>query len=192
MYHITQSNTPDIDQCFPYTITGNIPITFHFDINHIKRTFDELHGGVLYGQFFQNSIVNYNIDTKALLNGKQKIKFNYYSVESRQKDYDDFETIFIMAMPSYPVEFVVVDGNHRISALIDEGENTISTVMVFPHTALRCFTSSFDTVAYAFLTDCELIMQNVGTASEQAIKNKMFSFGMLRYFEQLKKDELIK
>lgn len=191
MYYITQSENPDTDQCFCYTITGNIPITFRVDVNHIRSGFNELYGGIYYNQFFRDLTVLYNRDKRVLLNGEQIIKFNYYSAESRQKNYDDFETVFIMAIPSYPAECVIVDGNHRISALIDKGQNTIPAVMVFPHTVLRCFTSSFDTVTYAFLTDCELIMQNAGEVSEQAVKNKMFSFGMLRYFDQLKKDNLI-
>lgn len=131
-------------------LPSDYEITFTYDITHLRGIFKDEKKSGMHLFFYPCPLENRNGNISLM---GSNCLFNYFSKSERKSHYSDMSEIFISLMPLLPFEYFMVDGNHRISSLIDTGMSNIPAYLINPEYTPLFLTTSAEMVTFAFLLD---------------------------------------
>lgn len=121
------NNVSDLDQAYHYDYPFyDVNLSFDFSIAYINYFFIKSKGNL---NLFPKIILN-NIQGE-LIYKKSICEYTYYNLNECKENYDDIDEIFIIPFPSYPLRYIVIDGNHRISLQINKTLKQDSVLLRF-------------------------------------------------------------
>lgn len=171
----------DLDQAYHYDYPFyDVKLTFDFSIPYINYF------------FFKNKI-NLNMFPKITLSNIQGelmykdyiCEYTYYNLNECKENYDNMDEIFIIPFPSYPLRYVVIDGNHRISLQINQGKQNIKVRFCPIEICERSLISASQIVTYSFLFDCAFIQNNIKKISDLQLKKHLKIFDESSFLNNL-------
>lgn len=95
----------------------------------------------------------------------------YYHTPSHKN-----ESLFLVLIPLTPLTFTVVDGNHRISQLIDSGKNQIQVLLVGPYDTIKSLESPFQRCIYGVLFDYMKLSDEIETKPDEKLRDFLVIF----------------
>ena len=166
--HYTVANISDDDQLYKYQVTFmNDNFTFNFNIPYLKNylNFDK-----------DNKKLQLEYKNNKLMYNKYQCIFTKYNENECLTGYDDYDGIIACLFPSTPYSLVIVDGNHRLSKLINNGEKFVTVNYINEQVAHRALSSPFEIAIYCCLIDYEIIKNNIKSVPSSQLKEQLFIF----------------
>ncbi len=157
----------DDDQAYSYNhYISNTKLVFNFSIPYIRYLFTK-------NENFFPKIILKNEKGNLMLNNF-KCSYTFYD-KVNCNDYNDLENVFVVTFPSNPPNYIVVDGNHRISSQI-YNKKEIFARFCNDKIAEKALMSSFEVALYSCLFDCAFIQYNSGRYNDFIIKKNLKIF----------------
>lgn len=162
----------------------------HFDISNILRNYQK-------ETKYKKPVFFYPFQLKVQGNKKLTLNshpcaYNYTSREEREESYNTHDPIFVSLMPLIPHSFFVVDGNHRVSALVDKKEKSIDVLLIEPNCAPCFMISSAEMVAYTLMLDVFIIMDAIKSRNVSGLREKLSVFNDKSMLSTLKETERLR
>lgn len=165
---------------FPSKVSNNDQI-YKFQIPFSEEIF-EINFNIPYLKYFIDKSTNFAKKIQLTYKDNKLYYYNTECIFSKYSEsdcldtYDDYDKIIACPFPLSPHCFIIVDGNHRVSHLINNGEYKINVNLLGQKIAHRAITSAFETAVYCCLFDCEIIKENIDKTSASIIKENLFVF----------------
>lgn len=132
-----------------------------------------LHGLEHYPKLFP--VINLDNKDWNLYYGEYRCHYNYYEEKDCKNNYDNQHNIVIAPRMTLPIQYVMIDGNHRISKLLRKEEKI--KVRLCPVEVLKILPSSiFEKTAISCLYDCLQVRNNLGKINDFEIAEKLKIF----------------
>lgn len=175
------NNFSDLDQAYHYDYPFyDIKLTFDFSIAYINNFFNKNKGNF---NMFPQMILS-NIHGELMFEGSI-CEYTYYNLNECKENYDNMDEIFIIPFPSYPLRYVVIDGNHRLSLQVNQGKQNIKARFCPIEICERSLISASQIVTYSFLFDCAFIQNNIKKISDLQLKKHLKIFDESSFLNNL-------
>lgn len=155
------------DQVFEFTLNNEVyKGRLLFNIGYIRRVRKNM----------SNPLVTLCIKDKMVHYNKQRCNYTYY--EKTEQKYDDMDEIYVIPLNIFSgSDYLVIDGNHRLSLQINNGEKEVRAVYIKEVLAAASLMCSNDLIFYSLLCDItKLNNRNGGEVDLNGYENATYLF----------------
>lgn len=142
-----------------------------YDIYHIQAFFRKEQESKMR-MFFYPCVLQYKNEKGVLYFGNNKCEYEHYDYKNSEGKNRINTPPFISYLPLVPRIHTLIDGNHRVSASINQGEKQIHGYLIRPDYTPLFLMSSDEMAAYSFLMDVCCILEN----SNKNVKDNLAVF----------------
>lgn len=168
-----QSEFKENNQIFHYEFSFmGINLSFEYDIKYLL---DLLEKDLVSGNKLFPKVILTN-DNGTLKYADEICTYTLCEKTEIKNFYDDLNKILITKIPILTGVLVVIDGNHRVSKLINENAKYIDAYYVIEAPAEASIIDLFDACLYCFLFDVNKIIYNSGKVADGWLRNKLNIF----------------
>lgn len=176
------NNTTDNDQAYVYNyMLFNKTITFSFSIPYIKRFYELDKDNKLFPEV---NIINNN---KHLYLENYTCFYDYCEEIDESVFFNTNDVIFIGPIPTTPLSYTVLDGNHRVSSMVNADVPIIKSKLCIPDVLIKSLATPFQIAAYCCLFDIRIIECNLGEYPDLLIKKQLYIFNSESFVNNLDK-----
>ncbi len=145
--------------------------------------------------FYKNSrlfpIIELNYTDCRLMYDDTDCIYTYYDSAECKEEYSDIENIFVIPFPTNPLTHIVIDGNHRVSSLINAGCTHIKARYCSFEICERALFSAFYIAVYSCIFDCSFIKYNINKITDLQIKKHLKIFNEHSFVNNIDKRKLL-
>ena len=157
---IMKGEIDDRDQVFIYTDSSNSVVRFNIAY---------LHNIPIENKFYENVVLN--IKDNNIYKDGYRVNFDYCKTNCEFDNKDDSHPIYIIEYFDNEYNYLVIDGNHRISYMVDNGKEKINVRLLDTKATILMIYDPKEIFTYAILNIYRLL--NMQNFNQEASNNKI-------------------